>query len=757
MDPQGAPYPIYLGVWTNRSYGRVFGSTLTLTRSDGALLIAFLAFFVTVVGTQVWRIICFSLFHIYSNSTRQDALYNQRQAILRNTASPIGGVLILLQMVHAWAMPNNKLPKAMSHPQARPLARLVPLLVGAFVIAVSLTAASGLSSQIARGNEVVIDGSRCGLVRQDRFIGSSASSTLYDPYRRRQTEQAAEYAQRCYESNSISDYCSTFVRSALPMKTITNASCPFDESLCLSQDSNIIVESGPIDSQEDLGLNWGEDSKFQLSHRLHCAPLVTSNYTATYIYDNVTYESYTYGEAFIPQSDCNCTVAVNTESLTSRFKSHDAPIFAPTQDYNLMSVWAQFRGGSFWPDWSLFSPIDGLRGHNGDLSLTFLFPNEVIFTSASEDIWYRATVPTRRIHVTAEAQDTPSEYEVYASDEAAWPMGCVEQFELCRYGICTGLGSRGDTVQGIVRHLNLSSDFLGLAAYIDLMNHPSNVITALGKESLASRYKTADATQSGAGVNEWHLDVIHWAATILSGLQFQLTELASGPSLTNPQLEEYVAHPNATEWQQYCGSQKIRSTAYQSFSMFGLLFTLVAGVIIILISASLDSLATFIQRRFSSKLGVYSRIEWRANHALHLQRLALGESDSLAEWQLGCWNVPITKGKSSLAVLDTTDPAGLPRLSRAADEKHATREQARYGSAITTGLGIEEGQDGLTRITIVTHGKGAADSSPCISPLSSSTSVRCASMSDEDKTITAQTTAEAVHGREEQYDPKTTC
>jgi hypothetical protein len=39
-------YPVYLGVWTNWSRGPVFGSTLTLDRTNASLLIAFVAFFV---------------------------------------------------------------------------------------------------------------------------------------------------------------------------------------------------------------------------------------------------------------------------------------------------------------------------------------------------------------------------------------------------------------------------------------------------------------------------------------------------------------------------------------------------------------------------------------------------------------------------------------------------------------------------------------------------------------------------------------
>jgi len=49
MDDSSATEPVsqvYTGVWTNWSRGKVNGSTITLTRNDANLLIAFLAFFI---------------------------------------------------------------------------------------------------------------------------------------------------------------------------------------------------------------------------------------------------------------------------------------------------------------------------------------------------------------------------------------------------------------------------------------------------------------------------------------------------------------------------------------------------------------------------------------------------------------------------------------------------------------------------------------------------------------------------------------
>lgn len=44
----GAPYPVYVGFWTNWSQGSVLGATLTLAQANANLVIAFVAFPVTV-------------------------------------------------------------------------------------------------------------------------------------------------------------------------------------------------------------------------------------------------------------------------------------------------------------------------------------------------------------------------------------------------------------------------------------------------------------------------------------------------------------------------------------------------------------------------------------------------------------------------------------------------------------------------------------------------------------------------------------
>lgn len=148
-------YDVYVGTWTNWSRGPIFGATLTLHQQDGALLIAFLAFFVTIAGTSFWRLACFLLHLVFSSEVPSDGLHHQRQAILRNSANAISGLSSLLQTGWAW----RKTAKG-------PYRRTMPLVVFTALCIAAFATASGFSSKISTsiGNEVLLSGTTCGIV-----------------------------------------------------------------------------------------------------------------------------------------------------------------------------------------------------------------------------------------------------------------------------------------------------------------------------------------------------------------------------------------------------------------------------------------------------------------------------------------------------------------------------------------------------------------------------------------------------------------
>ena len=83
---------VYTGVWTNHAQSSIAGTTLTLTSSHGAYLIAFLALFIHVVGVGFWRLICYGVFQFRAHLNLHISVKLQEQLVLRNSPSAISGM-----------------------------------------------------------------------------------------------------------------------------------------------------------------------------------------------------------------------------------------------------------------------------------------------------------------------------------------------------------------------------------------------------------------------------------------------------------------------------------------------------------------------------------------------------------------------------------------------------------------------------------------------------------------------------------------
>jgi hypothetical protein len=93
---------IYLGLWINRSINTIRGATLTLDRTQGGLLIAFLALFVSTSGRSLWKVARTALHFAHSLQGSSEAVNIQRQAILRNTPLPLDAAYDLVLVSYAW-------------------------------------------------------------------------------------------------------------------------------------------------------------------------------------------------------------------------------------------------------------------------------------------------------------------------------------------------------------------------------------------------------------------------------------------------------------------------------------------------------------------------------------------------------------------------------------------------------------------------------------------------------------------------------
>lgn len=127
VSSDNGSYDVYLGFWTNWSSGSVKGATLTTTRDNGGLLIAFIALYVSASGRSFWRLSCFVLHRLFSTHKSMDGLYHQRQVILRN-ADTAGQAMMTLLYALKWRKKAT-----------RPFRRIIPVMLYAIVIWAAFT------------------------------------------------------------------------------------------------------------------------------------------------------------------------------------------------------------------------------------------------------------------------------------------------------------------------------------------------------------------------------------------------------------------------------------------------------------------------------------------------------------------------------------------------------------------------------------------------------------------------------------------
>lgn len=333
-------YEVYLGPWINWSQGRILGATITLTKQDAGLLTSFIALFVGVAGAAFWRLACFGLHKYLSSNNPRDGLYHQRQAILRNTATSLGGLQGLCQMLWAWRRSTR-----------RPYARLLPFIIFSLLTVSCFTVAGIFSSQIgsSQSSEALIRPMICGTMIS--AVAESIDGPRYfGPQHRQLLRSADDYARRCYTSNSSTELCRPYVKERLPMKVTTNVSCPFANTICQSNTRNIHVDSGLLDSREHFGLN--SPNHFQLRLVSSCAPLATEGYTMTTNRSldgaNQTWIQYYYGD--------NLTLYSRAHNLTwynQTYHGNETDLFTyqypqrPAGDNNFDDVFSAY------PDYTL--------------------------------------------------------------------------------------------------------------------------------------------------------------------------------------------------------------------------------------------------------------------------------------------------------------------------------------------------------------------------------------------------------------------
>lgn len=315
---------VYVGVWTNWSKGLVVGSTLTLPVRDGSVLIAVLALFIQLAGGQSWSIICFISHQLRTTRDSKDGLYHQQQAALRNNTSDFGTVWRLSKIGWAWRKQGIKSRRK----------SLFLVLTGLFHL-LAFGAAGVFSSHITTlGNEVLLAPSpSCGFWVDHATITNEtelADNIAHGVFSKNSIRSSSQYVKDCLIQSETLPECRTLKQPKLNWTSATDAPCPFQSGMCLGpENSSLYLDTGLIDSRDDLGINGQDYNRVQYRKISTCSPITTQDYIVASnvtTSKNVTFTAYAafYGRNnLIPSSKIGAGPINNATYVTSNFQNFE--------------------------------------------------------------------------------------------------------------------------------------------------------------------------------------------------------------------------------------------------------------------------------------------------------------------------------------------------------------------------------------------------------------------------------------------------
>lgn len=333
-----------------------------------------------------------------------------------------------------------------------------------------------------------------------------------------------------------------------------------------------------------------------------------------------------------------------------------------------------------------------LQRPDGDTSIIFLVGNGVVFSEQTRDDWYR--VSTFYSTGTTTAVHDKSRFPFYQADEAASPLGCVSQYQYCIVGTsgerqCGPLSSAEDVVPnaalafGIIdedltpgRVSSSSKKGSQFSWAAEILHHSTGIgideiIAHLGPRSLDSQTGLSMGVQGYLPVDQWKRDVTRWYNASKAAAQAAFTGVARGISdpgfdecagCVSPAINTYEERMCQNQVRSSCFGysgcmltrvQKVLSTAYASFSLFGLCFTFATGFVIALLSYLVEPVLEYLHKH-SKQFDEYKYLEWTSHSVLQLQRQG-HENLGLGTWEKCIDKVPICRPEEIMGTLDITD------------------------------------------------------------------------------------------------------
>jgi hypothetical protein len=305
--------------------GNVLGSTLTMPRSQGNVVIAFLALFVAFSGSHLWQLICFTIHQTLATRRETDGVHQQIQTILPTGLTDMAMLWRFSKVSLAWRGKTKKL-----------WIRMFPLL-GVCLLHFGLVTVAGLfASRVTHSNDQVLLSlsSTCGWYYTKLLFGVSVSANIS----RNEVNaidslaftshvglaESQQYSKRCYswldgsEPDLSSSTCSHYVVTSLPSSMNSTRPCPFADQAC--NGTAISFDSGWIDSNVHLGINAPEKNSIQIRRNMTCAPIpLEQRYSLPWTQKPSSPEtlikSYVLGRSLMYPLEGNITYSIDNMSL----------------------------------------------------------------------------------------------------------------------------------------------------------------------------------------------------------------------------------------------------------------------------------------------------------------------------------------------------------------------------------------------------------------------------------------------------------
>lgn len=166
----------------------------------------------------------------------------------------------------------------------RPVFRLLPIIVSAFLVSAAFGVASIFSSNVTSEtlNQVLLKGTRCGVTSSRKANSTYKELVMLYPWQTDRANQFLNYGSQCYTNETHKDGCNLYIKSRLPFESKRGIVCPFGDNICKLQNDNWMMDTGYLDSLEHLGINAPTKDRFQLRIVQKCAPIKTQGYMSNY-------------------------------------------------------------------------------------------------------------------------------------------------------------------------------------------------------------------------------------------------------------------------------------------------------------------------------------------------------------------------------------------------------------------------------------------------------------------------------------------